>query len=130
MPYRCYLAAEKFRRDIVRAEADARIASQLRPRIIGGGGGNDSDRQGVDWVAARARVAKAWQAIGPVGASVVSWCVVPKQAGDGVSFASLASYDECRGRRKGTAAAMLETALTRLADHYGLGQFDRPKDFS
>ncbi|MBX6382094.1 MAG: hypothetical protein IRZ07_03835 [Microbispora sp.] len=128
-PYRCYLAAERFRADLARAAADTPIPSHLRPRIAAGGNG-DAERRGVDWLAAKERVAAAWQAIGLAASGVVSWCVVPKPAGEGRAYGTLEGYDECRGWRKGRASEELESALHRLADHYRIGTPDMPRDFA
>lgn len=127
MAYRCYLAAEQFRRDMEMAEADARIPSQLRPSIPGGA--SSDDRRGVDWVAAQQRVHTAWRIVGMVAAGVVSWCVVPRPCDHGRAFGTLRDYAACKGIRRQRAADTLEAALTRLADHYDLGRSDPPRDF-
>ena len=127
MPYRCYLAAEKFRQDYRLSEADARIPSQLRPRIVAGGLGGDAPP--VNWIAAKGRVGQALRVVGLQAQGVFWWCVVPRPAGDGRTFGLLTDYDTTRGWRKGSAADQLSAALTRLSDHYKLIDHNVPKDF-
>lgn len=123
-PYRLLLAAERFRRDIERAKG-ASPPSQLRPRIARGNG--DSPEPGRALIAQH-RVAEAHQAVGLLYAGIMSWCVIPKDSAHGHTFGTLDGYAECKGMRRQRAADMLRDALSRLADHYGLGDHETPRD--
>lgn len=127
-PYRLFLAAERFRRDLEWAEA-YRVPSQLRPRItVAHQTHQTTGRELPSALMAGDRVRQAWQAIGMVYGGIVSWCVVPKPADQGHTFGTLDGYATEKRMRRQDASALLGEALARLADHYGYGHPETPRE--
>jgi hypothetical protein len=128
MPYRCFLAAERFRSDIEVAQAGRGVGSQLRERVnVGPPSGADMP---LGALAAAARVRAVWRdVIGLTDTGIIGWCVVPR--GDsGPAFGTLDDYAKEFGIRRQRAAEQLIASLERLADHYGFGNAEAPRGFA
>lgn len=128
MPYRCFLAAERFRRDLEMAQAGRGVGSQLRPKVnVGPPAGADMP---LGALAAADRVRVVWQdVIGLVDSGVFAWCVVPREAA-GAVFGTLDDYARHVCIRRERASDQLIAALQRLADHYGFGNVEPPRGFA
>jgi hypothetical protein len=157
MPYRCFLAAERFRKDVELAQAGRGVGSQLRPKVnVGPPAGADMP---LGALAAAQRVRVAWQdVIGLSDSGIIAWCILPR-GGAGpafgevdavaeammsdagfrrqdseryaaIGFGTLDDYAREVGVRRERVSAQLIAALQRLADHYGFGNVEAPRGFA
>lgn len=110
---RLWLAGDYLRADLFLSQIAPKVVSQLRPRIISGGGGDDT---AVRSEAARHRVKAARDAVGPI-----MWPVVLHVCGDYGP-----ARDFAKGLRGVSGAMMaLQLGLESVARYYRVGNRDR-----